>query len=702
MPKTSIKTEQKVCQCYEKKLPERDACLATATHLATNNILSNADIQDAMEYAENIVETVRESLLVLDFDLKILTANKSFYNTFKVTANDTIGNYIYDIGNRQWDIPTLRILFEEIIPNKTVINDYEVQHDFPGIGCKTILLNARQITRENIGTHVILLAMEDVTERKKLEYERDTALNLIQKITSQVPGVVFQFCLNQDGSSNFPFASEKLREFFLVEPTEAHEDSSKVFARIDPEDYNSVVASIQKSSLELTPWEQEYRVNLNDDAVRWYFGSSLPHREKNGSILWDGFTSDITERKQMEVELREAKYKAESANIAKSEFLANMSHEIRTPINGLFGMTQLLELTDLTDEQRDYVATLKKSGKSLLSLINDILDLSKIESGKIILESSEFSLVQSIKNLVTMQKQIAYDKGLALEVDVHKDIPNVLIGDQRRIKQILLNLLGNALKFTAHGSITISLKQLERHDETILVQIAVQDTGIGISPEAMEDIFMRFVQEDGSISRRYGGTGLGLTISRRLVELMGGSLSVESTQGVGSCFRVNLPFTISKSVITEQETPSIKFNKEALSLRILFVEDEPTSRNFGVSLLTKMGHEVTSVDDGRKCLSSLEQSKFDLVFMDIQMPVMNGEDAIKEIRKRELDTSFHQPAIALTAYSLRGDKEKFLDAGFNGYLSKPLEMQHLISEMKRVMGLVVGTNPDGAKEVAIG
>jgi len=264
-----------------------------------------------------------------------------------------------------------------------------------------------------------------------------------------------------------------------------------------------------------------------------------------------------------------------------------------------------------------------------------------------------------------------------------------LIGDQLRIKQIILNLTGNAVKFTAHGGVTITTKLLEQQDNNVLVQIAVLDTGIGISPDALDDIFKPFVQEDGSISRKFGGTGLGLSISRNLAELMGGSITTESSLGVGSCFKVVLPFTIAKSTGISQKS-SIRSDVcwNGPRLRILLVEDEPININFAASLLKILGHNAVSALNGRECLAILEQGEFDLVLMDIQMPIMNGEDTIKEIRAKETDTSMHQPVIALTAYSLRGDKERFLEMGFDGYLSKPLEIKELIGEMQRVISMI--------------
>jgi CheY-like chemotaxis protein/nitrogen-specific signal transduction histidine kinase len=378
----------------------------------------------------------------------------------------------------------------------------------------------------------------------------------------------------------------------------------------------------------------------------------------------------------------------DQARVARNEFLTNMSHEIRTPMNGVIGMAQLLRTTPLDATQKEYLDCLEISAKSLMYLINDIIDLSKIEDGEVVLEQTDFSLRGIVNNIIKTQHSDLHIKGLDLLIDIPHTVPDSLRGDQLRTKQIILNLLANAIKFTEKGTIRISIALLEQHDNQALLQLSVSDTGIGMEEESLDSLFAPLVLTPPSANRKLGAKGLGLSISRRLVELMGGRIWAESTIGIGSTFYLALPFIVARrtaSSDTDEERDLLSSQWEGPMLHILLAEDNAINQKFAVTILERMGHRVTSTGNGKETLTLWRQGAFNLILMDIQMPLLNGAEATTAIRKEEDGTEKHIPIIALTAHALQEEKELLLRSGFDGYVPKPMEVGVLIVEMKKVL-----------------
>ena len=448
---------------------------------------------------------------------------------------------------------------------------------------------------------------------------------------------------------------------------------------------------------------------MQEAGGRIYETQLVPVRENNAVTGVIGIAIDVTERKRSEQEAQRAREAAEAASKAKSEFLANMSHEIRTPMNCILGMTELALDGPLSAEQREYLELAKTSTGSLLTIINDFLDFSKVEAGKLELDLARFSLADLLATTLKHFALRARQKGLELAYHIVPGTPDAFIGDAGRVRQVLTNLIGNAIKFTEKGSVTVQVRtELQSESEAVL-RIEIIDTGIGIPREKQQMIFDAFAQADGSATRRYGGTGLGLTISRQIVELMDGQIGVKSNPGKGSTFHFSLRLRKTNEML-ERGSETRLLNKAAsierpaplearAPLRVLLVEDNPANQTLILYMLRKQRYDVTVANNGLEALATLDKpgaGTFSLILMDIQMPQMNGLEATAAIREREKGSAARIPIIALTAHAMKGDMERCFEAGMDAYISKPIHRDQLLAIIERFARATSGGNGHAA------
>jgi len=516
--------------------------ITTNQELQTRNDLLN----EAYDYSEAVFSTIHEPMIVLDKNLRVKSANKTFYTTFNVKEEDTEGMLLYDLGNHQWNIPRLRELLESILPKKFHFHDFEITHTFPSIGEKTMLLNARKIIQKMNHEELILLAISDVTDTKL--FEKD---------------------------------------------------------------------------------------------------------------------------------LMEAKVAAESATKAKQQFLSNMSHEIRTPLNSILGFTNVLLKTKLDVDQDEFVQAIKTSGMSLNLIINDILDLAKVDAGRLTFEKKPFEIRKSIKSLLFSFDLKIKEKNLELVEDYDSKIPLMVLGDSVRLNQIILNLISNAVKFTHTGKIILNSKLISENDETVTIEFAITDSGIGIAADKLNSIFNVFEQAETGTANSYGGTGLGLAIVKQFVEAQGGSINFKSNLGIGSTFSFILPFE-KTSIKSLEKIEILQLDSKMINLKVLVAEDVALNQLLIKIILNDFGFQHEIVANGKIAIEKLQTNTYDIILMDLQMPEMNGFETSAYIRNTLKLTI---PIIALTADVTTADVTKCKEFGMNDYISKPINENLLYSKI---------------------
>lgn len=530
----------------------------------------------------------------------------------------------------------------------------------------------------------------DTTE----EHEKERALAESEELFRGLSSSCAVGILRTDVHGSTIYVNQRLTEIFGREPDELLGLGWQRY--LHPQD-TSGNSTLRTNTLDgWSPFQNEYRIITPDGSVRWLLGRTEGIRGKDGSPIGIvGTVDDITERKRTLDELVAAKEAAEVANRSKNLFLSNVSHEIRTPLNGVMGMAELLLLTELSEDQREMAQTISESGSALLNVVNDILDISRIEAGKLAVEEYAFNLGLALRQTMNLNQPQAKKQGLALECKLPVHLPETFVGDANRIKQILTVFINNALKFTLSGGVTVEVGAQPLSASSFDLMFAVRDTGPGIAPQDQERLFQPFSQLDNTNTRKYGGIGLGLAIARRLAELMGGGVGVNSAPGQGATFWLRLPLACELS-LENRSVPSGTSHAIEVRGHVLVAEDNQVNQVVLTGALRKLGWSWDLAPDGAAAVKLVRSREFALILMDCQMPEVDGYEATRQIRAWEKEIGRGPvPIIALTAHAMTGDRARCLEVGMDDYLAKPIRLNDLRGVLERWQGVTrKGTQSD--------
>ncbi len=719
-----VSSNEELQSLNEELETSKEETESTNEELITSNQELQARIQQVEElynYYEAILATIHEPMLILDKNMRIKSANKSFYKIFHVTEEESVGISLYKLGNNQWNIPGLRELLDNIVPKSIHFQDFEVEHIFPVIGHKIMLLNAHSIKQQSQNEELIVLTISDITdvkrlavelqvkERKVLEVKMEVEKKAMQDIEASnkrysmlLMNSPFAFSILKGKDMVITFANDSVKEVW----GKGKDIEGKSLFEILPEIVDGPVPmlldNVYTTGIPFQGYEflvSLFRKGAFEDV---YFNFVYqPYYEADETI--SGVTIiayEVTNHVVLKNELIEAKKLAEQktkiaeeAVKAKQQFLSNMSHEIRTPMNAIIGFTNIVLKTKLDAPQKEYISAIKLSGDALIILINDILDLAKVDAGKMTFEQVPFDLPVSVSTMLQLFETKLKEKNLELINEYDFRLPEIIVGDPMRLRQIFLNLVSNAVKFTTNGKITISLLLLAEDAKKVTIQFTVTDTGIGIPEDKLESIFNDFEQASRDTSSAYGGTGLGLAIVKQLVEIQGGTIIVKSELGKGSTFgfvlsfeKVNPTAEVDTGKLIEAELLQKDFpqENEIRKVKILVVEDMPLNQLLIKIILVEFGFEIDIADNGKIAIEKLQNNKYDIILMDLQMPEMNGFEATDFIRK-EMNSLI--PIIALTADVTTMDGDKCKAVGMNDYISKPIDEKLLHSKINKCLNI---------------
>jgi len=640
-------------------------------------------VEDIQNYAQNIVDTVREPLLILDATLRVRSANRAFYQTFQVSSGETEGRLIYELGNGQWDIPDLRTLLEDIVPKSSVFNDFELVHTFPAIGRRVMLLNARKLQAGQHG-ELLVLAMEDVTERRRVEAD----LEAIETYAQNIVDTVREPLLILDATLRVRSAN---RTFYQTFHVSSGETEGRLIYELgngqwDIPDLRTLLEDIVPKSSVFDDFELVHTFPAIGRRVMLLNARKL-QAGQHGELLVLAM-EDVTERRRVEEEVEKAKDAAEAANRAKSAFLANMSHEIRTPMNAILGFSQLmLRDKNISPQQTQYLGTINRSGEHLLALINDILEMSKIEAGRTTLDPTTFDLPALIEDLVMMFRVRTDEKKLSFSAEMIGDVPRYIVTDINKLRQVFINLLGNAVKFTERGGISLRVRADRDAATGPCLRIDIEDTGSGISPDEQGKLFQYFEQTKTG-QKKGTGTGLGLAISREFVRLMGGDITVNSHVGKGSVFAIHMPLKEGEAQEVQRKEKTrqvLGFQSGQAKCRVLIVDDQEDNRQLLAQILGPVGFEIRLAIDGEQAVKEFREWRPHLILMDSRMPVMDGHDAIRRIR--DAADGKDLKIIAVSASALNEDRQVLIGIGADDFIAKPIQESELFQKIHTHLGV---------------